>query len=187
MKRNKLLRACSLADEKYVEEADPTKAARRSKASLIRKFVLAACLCLIMTACNIVLFTPYDTTPPDVSRYSDSEYYPIIEKLNALTYQKPRYKNKFEEISNEFSDIFASKDAMEELYESSGKANFDDSSRQSYTEITDNQVSNVTESDRIKRSDKFIFYLDEKVLKSFRIKNGELEMVAQKLREGIRL
>ncbi len=179
MKRNKLLRAFSLADEKYVAEADPTKENKKAKASLIRKCVLAACLCLIMTACNIALFTPYDTTPPDVSRYSDSEYYPIIEKLNALTYQKPRYKNKFEEISDEFSDIFASRDAMEELYESSGNANFDDSSRQSYTEITDNQVNGVIEGDRIKRSDKFIFYLDEKVLKSFRIKNGELEKVAQ--------
>ena len=93
MKRNKLLRAFSLADEKYVAEADPTKDKKKQKAPLIRKCVLAACLCLIMTACNIALFTPYDTTPPDVSQYSDSEYYPIIEKLNALTYQKPRYKS----------------------------------------------------------------------------------------------
>ena len=157
MKRNKLLRAFSLADEKYVAEADPTKDKKKQKAPLIRKCVLAACLCLIMTACNIALFTPYDTTPPDVSQYSDSEYYPIIEKLNALTYQKPRYKNKFEEISNEFSRSFLSAKAedrddavMEGVTNSatSGNPSYDIPTTpsdkadggESYEEITDNQV-----------------------------------------------
>lgn len=194
MKRNKLLRAFDLADEKYVAEADPTKNNKKQKASLIRKCVLAACLCLIMTACNIALFTPYDTTPPDVSQYSDSEYYPIIEKLNALTYQKPRYKNKFEEISKEISRSFLSAKAehrddavMEEVTNSATSGNpsygipTEPSDKadgsESYEEITDNQVKDVTEGDRIKRSDKFIFYLDAMELKSFKIEEGALTLI----------
>ena len=89
MKKRKLLRAMSLADDKYVEEAAPRNLTRRP--AWHKWTALAACLCLLVTALNLVLFIPYNTTPPDVSEYADSEYYSVIQSINALTYQKPIY------------------------------------------------------------------------------------------------
>ena len=88
MKKKKLLRALELADEKYVEEADPDKALSKSeiaspkisnKVRIRRWIAAAACFAVILSA----LFIPYNTNPPSVKEYADSPYYSIIEKLNA--------------------------------------------------------------------------------------------------------
>jgi hypothetical protein len=88
MKNRKLFCAMSQADDKYVEEAAPRRLTRRPQWQ--KWTAIAACLCLLVTALNLVLFIPFNTNPPDVSQYADSEYYSVIESLNALTFQKPR-------------------------------------------------------------------------------------------------
>ena len=56
-KKQRLLEAMSLLDDRYVEEADPTRA--RPKKKLWRRLsILAACLCLIVTSAALWLFLP---------------------------------------------------------------------------------------------------------------------------------
>jgi len=97
MKKNSWYRALSLADDKYIAEASPDNVVRRKRS---RRFVsiAAACACLALVVCNLWLFIPYSTTPPSVSQYKDSEYYDLIQKLNVLTYQPPKYKNNAEKL-----------------------------------------------------------------------------------------
>lgn len=94
-KQEKMLEAMSLLDDAYVAEADPARAKPKRK-WVTRLALIAACFCLMITSGAMWLFWPYDHQPPDVSAYADSEYYPIIQKLNAVTYIKPAYRNNFE-------------------------------------------------------------------------------------------
>jgi uncharacterized secreted protein with C-terminal beta-propeller domain len=155
----------SLADEKYVAEADPR--AMRKRPSWQRWTALAACICLLVTALNLVLFLPYDTTPPDVSQYADSEYYSVIQSLNALTYKKPRYKNNFaalmdtlEGIGGLVFDKNMAPSSPENVPNGAAPGvGTDGMNGQQYEEVTDNQVAGVIEGDIFKRSDKYIYYM----------------------------
>lgn len=166
MKKNSWYRALSLADDKYIAEANPDNVVRRKRS---RRFVsiAAACACLALVVCNLWLFIPYSTTPPSVSQYRDSEYYDIIEKLNVLTYQPPKYKNNAEAlwagIKNWNRIFLATKEdnVAESIAPTDGMSD--------YQEITDNQVEGIIEADRIKRSDTHIYYLDNNVLRIFSI------------------
>lgn len=188
MKKKKLLRAFGLADEKYVAEADPEKAFEKSetaspkisnKIRIKRWTAVAACLLAVITALNVVLFIPYNTTPPSVKEYANSEYYSIIEKLNELTYKKPKYKNLFGTLAGGFMNIieggFLPKgDAMDAP---TAEAPLENTNGQQYQETTDNQVSGVTEADRIKRSDKYIYYLCDEALFVYSIEGEDTELV----------
>ena len=171
MKKKKLLRAMELADEKFVAEADPekqfsgAKLENQSKTSKkpIRKWALiAACLALVLVT-NLVLFIPYGTNPPSVKQYASSEYYDIIQKLNVITYRQPDYKNNFEVFSEGLLFVTGRGEAMDAVPESPSEAPIENGMpsdiNSSYHETTDNQVAGVTEADRIKRSDKYIYYL----------------------------
>ena len=161
MKNKKMLRAMGYIDEKYIAEADPNEMRKRPKWQ--KWTAIAACLCLLVTSLGLVLFIPYNTTPPDVSQYADSEYYSVIQSLNALTFKKPKYKNNFQSLMATLGSIgrFLSKgDAMAPTE----GAPIAENVSQSYQEVTDNQVSGVIEGDIFKRSDKYIYYLSDKNL-----------------------
>jgi len=167
MKNKKLLRAMSLADEKYVAEADPR--AMRKRPSWQRWTALAACICLLVTALNLVLFVPYDTTPPDVSRYENSEYYSVIQSINALTFQKPKYKNNFQSLWNTLTSIGRAFDKGDVMAPGAAAPDEEgniigETTGQKYEETTDNQVAGVIEGDIFKRSDKYIYYMSAKNL-----------------------
>jgi uncharacterized secreted protein with C-terminal beta-propeller domain len=112
------------------------------------------------------LFIPFKTTPPDVSQYSDSEYYELIQKLNLLSFEPPRYKNNAEKIWNDLANISFGAKAEDAL---NGSALMDTETTLGYQEITDNQVAGIIEADRIKRSDTHIYYLDNNVLRIYSI------------------
>ena len=175
MKKKKLLRSFDLVDEKYVDEADPEKngAVRKntfSKSKIMKWSALVASLLAVVIVANVFLFMPYDHNPPSVDEYANNEYYPIIKKLNQLTYTPPKYKNLFEYIKDSLENIdigFVKEDVagdapMDNMAPMPG-ANAPSSNLKNengvYEEVTDNQVSGVTEADRIKRSDKYIYYL----------------------------
>ena len=196
MKDKKLLRAMSSVDDRYVDEADPAKKHKRGNA--FKKAIIAAAVaaCLLFgtfatagLAVGVWLFKPIDDTPPDVSMYSDSEYYELIQKINVLTYEKPKYSNNFSMLYDRISNIFSPKDdAMDIGYELkaesallSGNSNMisgaDGGSGQTYEEITDNQTSGVIEGDLIKRSNEYIYYLDGNALRVYSIAGKDSKMV----------
>ena len=180
----------SLADDRYVAEADPNN---RIKSGISRAFVtfVAACACLALVVCNLWLFIPFNTTAPDVSRYEGSDYYQVIEKLNELTFEKPKYKNnasklwaaltelpKFGAVGGDMApgdpENAPTNDGAE------GATGTGD-----YKEITDNQVEGIIEADRIKRSDTHIYYLDGDTLRVFSIdKENTKEVGSYKLYDG---
>lgn len=132
---------------------------------------------LVVSILALVLFVPYDTTPPDVSMHSDSEYYDIIQRVNEATYQKPKYKNNFQALGAAvsslrfigFGGMAPNKDAIMEAPNAAPEAD--------YVEVTDNQVAGVTESDIIKRSDKYIYYLTGDYLYIYEIAQADTMLV----------
>ena len=185
MKKKKLMDMIGLADEKYVSEADPdrcmssvTVKVKREKKPFSRKkwISIAACLLVAVTALNMVLFIPYGTNPPSVEKYKDSEYYSIIQKLNTATYRQPRYKNNFAILQNGFFKVGVGADALMPPMNSAPTGEGINPGDK-YEEITDNQVAGVTEADRIKRSDKYIYYLANTTLYVYSINGEKSELV----------
>ena len=145
----------------------------------------------MVTALNVFLFTPFKASVPDISEYENSEYFPIIEKLNALSVVKPKYKNNFDK-------IFSSLSAVGGAFDNNGDVDFDNSMSSgapmpptssspdgsgdygengTYEEITDNQVEGVIEGDLIKRSDKYIYYLSNNTLNIYSIEGENSKLV----------
>lgn len=151
-------------DDAYIEEARPSgKASLRMR--LIRFGALAATFAIIIGALSAWLLIPFNTDPSAAIRsYSDSEYYPLIEKLNAYSYRAPRYKNNWEKLLSSFrafegNDSVQAPSAGDDLiYESSGSADNGASGAGKYEEVTDNQTAGVIEADLIKRTSTHFFY-----------------------------
>ena len=181
---SKLCRSLSLADDRYVAEATPD-ALKPRRIIKMSRMILAACLCVLLVAGGLVLFLPYDNTPPSVDKYENSEYYEVIKAFQAVTVVKTEsHYNLFDKL---FSGLFDLKEMdgatnaapgapMEDHY---GGENLENTSKDDptsdaggYEEVTDNQVKGVIEADRIKRTKTHIFYLDGKKLKAYSI-NGE--------------
>ena len=159
MKKNKIIDAIGLADEKYITEAAPAHAKKvsRFERRLPMRRIVAASLaaCFVLLTC--VLFIPYRTTPPSVARYENSEYYDIIVKLNEANFTAPRQKNRFQTLTRSMEN------AIDGIFLAKGAATMDSAPNASapiYEETTDNQVAGVIEADLVKRSDKYIYYLN---------------------------
>lgn len=152
-KENRLARALGEVDDELLEKASLShkKSAKRTKRTVWLS--VAACFAV---ALGLWMFIPFNTKAPDVSKYAESEYYGIIQKLNAVTFVKPAFKNNFDKyVLNTFrgataEDAGASRDSTKE--------------ESRYEEVTDNQVQGVIEADRIKRSTEHIFYLSDNTL-----------------------
>ncbi len=184
MKNERLLNNMNLLDDKYIDEANPEKKKRKRKVNFIKLGALVACLCLMITAINLYLFIPFSSNAPDISDYSDSEYYPIIEKFNALSAIKPKFKNNFDKILSSFVAFgknFAPKDDVDVNFSPdmpSEDAN-GNAGNENYQEITDNQVQGVIEGDIIKRSDKYIYYLSHGVLRVYSIEGYGSKLISE--------
>ena len=187
MKENKLLSAVGQIDEKYIDEARPDRPKSKSR-FWVRFGAIAACICLLVTSFSLWLFAPYNDSPPDVSKYKNSEYYPLIMKLNEMTYRGKKYENNLEMLSQSFFDVFgwAKSDSKVEgepptaMPEAGGEnmAPTDDANNSgSYNETTDNQVAGVIEADLFKRTDTHIFYLRGKTVSAYSIAGEKSELV----------
>lgn len=178
MRNKKFLRAFDSVDEKYIEEADPDavfaavgKSKRLSAAAIRRIIVIAASLCLV-TALSLVLFLPFNTEN-EIEQYEKDPYYKVIAALDAMNRRDDEPKNNFEIFAGIINGMlgggikgevdYAPKD---DFVSDSGNMEGDASNGNSalgngkYEEATDNQVDGVIEADLIKRTDKYIFYLD---------------------------
>ena len=170
MKKKNWYRGLSLADDKYIAEAHPDNVIKPKRNRVFISLV-AACACFALVICNLWLFIPFNTNPPDVSQYADSEYYGLIQKLNALTFEKPKYKNNAAKLwaGLENFSFGITKDAVGGAPENEIASDGETIGTGSYQEITDNQVQGIIEADRIKRSDTHIYYLDNDVLRIYSI------------------
>lgn len=133
----------------------------------------------------LVLFVPYSTELPDVSRYAGSPYYNVIQGLNKATYTAPKYKNNFDYLmSNPFglfltgsapmspgevmpdgiNGVLGAPNYGESVMDAPNAAPESDNTNGKYEEVTDNQVEGVIEADLFKRSDKHLYYLCNNVL-----------------------
>ncbi len=133
------------------------KAMKRRKRTVTATVILSVCLVL-----GLVLFTPYPNSPPDVTRYAASAYYPLIQKLNQAAYQPPEIKNNFQYLwqALELGNKYASTEALPESPPMTNAPSDDGSlGGENYVETTDNQVAGVVEADLIKRTTTHIFYL----------------------------
>lgn len=182
MKKTNWYRGLSLADDKFISEAAPQNKISSKRKKIFISFA-AACASFVFVICSLWLFVPFKTSPPDVSKFEGSEYYDIIQKLNVLTFEKPRYKNNAEKLFDNvdsYSLFSFTKGDAENLTQIQDSAN-----SESYKEITDNQVEGIVEADRIKRSDKYIYYLDNETLRIFSIdKEKTLEIGQYNIYEG---
>lgn len=182
--KKKWFRALELVSEEYLTEAAPGQDSARRKNRPALKVILASAACLALVICNLWLFLPYNTTPPSAEKYAESAYYPVIEKLSALTWEKPKYKNNFDKVASNFTGFFKATSKGDAMVENNvpGAAGsiyegfFDSAETEDGADdmqITDHQVGGVAEADRIKRTDKYIFYLDENTLRVYSIEGLE--------------
>ena len=143
------------------ERADVKRASRRRRVKWIS---VAACSCSLVLALNLVLFVPYPSGLPDISAYSGSEYYPLMQQLNVLTYRNTSTAhNNFEAW---FGDLFSGYGTSGDMNmgittpESPGTADDPGASDDSnYNEVTDNQEAGVIEGDLFKRTSAHFFYV----------------------------
>lgn len=170
MKEKKMADVLNLADDKYVWEARPTPRRGRKR----KLAVIAACLAVFVVSASLWLFVPYNTNPPDVSRYADSEYYDIIQQLNVLTYKKPKTRNNYETYASLFRSYKDAQaptaDGAVDMAETPAQAN-------DYVEVTDNQVAGVIEGDIFKRSQSYLFSLYSNVLTVYSIAGMDSEEI----------
>lgn len=142
-------------DERVQSVSDKIRKRKR------RKILVTCCKILAAVAVVLFLFWPYENSLPDVSMYSDSPYYGVIQKINAAQAEAPMFYDNFDFLSYHLFNFLRDDDYR------SGSSNLlvdDDGSATSGsalddTEVTDNQVAGVTEGDLFKRSDRFLFYL----------------------------
>ena len=179
MNKKDWYKGLSLADDKFIAEAHPENKKRPQTLKIIASSMVA-CACLTFIFCSVWLFYPFNTIPPSVSQYSGSEYYETIKTLSKLTHEQPKYKNNMEKYLDKFKLYKNDADDITDgtWGSQNGGYGVDDgyllgeseSTRgEEYQEITDNQVDGIIEADRIKRSDKYIYYLDENVLRIYSI------------------
>lgn len=150
-----------------------------------KRIITGSCLMAAMTVLALVLFLPFNTNLPDVSKYSDSPYYSLIQRINAATYQKPQYKNNFEKLTAAFSNVTwrigggTKEDMAVGIPNSAPSYGAPESAPLggTYQEVTDNQVEGVIEGDLIKRSDKYIYYLRGCMLYVYSIEKEDSQLV----------
>jgi len=160
--------------ETVIEKVQKGKQQRRNR----RILLTTLCLCLILTV-TAVLFAPFDTSPPDVSMYSNSPYYSLIQRLNLATYNPPKYRNNFELLIESMENITGSMNGASP--DSMPGTDIDaEGNKGIYQEVTDNQVEGVIEADLVKRSDKYIYHLNGNLLNVYSINGEESELLSSK-------
>ena len=154
MKKEDIFNAFEELDPKFVDEAAPKARARVWKSRVWVKAIAFAAVLVLVLGCVIiptVLSRDGDSSfedifasvPAELKPYENSEYFEIIKKLH---YDDEKRNNL---------------PPSENIY---GEPVFKES-----VEVTDNQTKGVEESDRIKRTDKHIFYMDGLTLRIFSI------------------
>lgn len=138
-----------------------------------KRAVTLSCVSAVVLVLALVLFVPYNTQAPDVSAYADSPYYSLIQRINEATYVPPAYKNNYEALSDSIKDAPEMNGSSDVVFDSELSIN----TSEEYVEVTDNQVAGVIESDIIKRSTEYIYYLRGAELSVYSIAGADSQLV----------
>ena len=181
MKNKDIYREIGGVDEKYIRDADPT--APRAGVKRRKVTIMAACISVFAGFLSLWLFLPFSGELEDLSKYSNSEYYSLMLKVQELACRPAnyRYANNFEKYVMSIGRVFDSATGESAAPNASMDLNVD-----KYEEVTDNQYDGVIEGDLFKRSDKNVFYLDpyNLILYSYSIE-GECKLDEFNVREVI--
>ncbi len=171
-------------DEKYVKEAEE----KRMKSPIVK---IAVCFALVF-ALSLYMFLPYATPTSDLSAYSGSDYFPLIEGIEdyRLSFLQPKYNNNFETLMGALGNfkLGIGGDFMAPSDSPNGGADMAPGASEGngeYVESTDNQVDGVIESDLFKMTDKYIFRIgynlsfDKHVLRVYSIAKEESSLVSE--------
>jgi len=150
------------------------------------RILTGTCLMLAVVMVGMVLFMPFRDAPPDVSMYKNSPYYELIQKLNRYDYRGLKYKNNFEKLMSavelrggeKLAGDVAVNDAVPMPGNSANWGSplgglYGEVQEDQYVEVTDNQVTGVVETDIIKRSQHYIFYLRDLELTVYSIEGED--------------
>ena len=157
-KKERLMLAIGEIDEKYISETQE----KSMRAPIIRA---AVCLALVI-ALGLYMFLPFAPVTSDITAYSGSDYFPLIEGIEdyRLSLLQPEHDNNFEimlDILGSFRFGAMAPDMDENTGSDMAPTNPGDKGESagngSYVESTDNQVDGVIESDLMKMTDKYIF------------------------------
>ena len=167
-------------DERFGDVMAKIEVRQQKQRKMRKRLITGSCVAAIMTALALILFLPFNTNPPDVSRYSDSPYYSLIQRTNAATAEKPKYLNNFDKLTDSLLG-FGNKgsDIADRGYETLFGEPESAPANGIYQEVTDNQVEGVIEGDLFKRSDKYIYYLRDGELKVYSIEKEDSKLVGQ--------
>lgn len=152
MKNRDLFNAIGNVDPDMVAAADLKP---YMKAIKRRRFtVFAACVAIFTVFFSLWLFLPFSGELEDLSRYSDSEYYGLMLKVQELACRPDNYRYR-----NNADKYFGVHEQFDAGAITTGTV-MPAISADKYEEVTDNQFEGIIEGDLFKRSDKAIFYLD---------------------------
>ena len=164
MKNKDIYREIGGVDEKYIREADPTVkvdaiygaggGAHSAGVKRRKLTIMAACISVFAVFLSLWLFLPFSGELEDLSKYSNSEYYGLMLKVQELACRPANYR-----YANNFDKYFSSIGRMFDVAEGSAVPNDAGPLADKYEEVTDNQYDGVIEGDLFKRSEKSIFYL----------------------------
>lgn len=152
MKKN-WIQSFGLADERFIDEANPYRVVKRRRRTIA---LVAAVACLMGALSAAFWMIPlFRDKEGSLERYRVSPYYDLIQKLDA--YKKEKDKNSY---GGGLKGEPTGSDGAPPMAEMPSEGAPDSAEDMgSYEEITDNQVAGVIEGDRIKRTDRYVFYL----------------------------
>ena len=150
MKKEEMLLALDLIEDKYLEEASP-----RKRRPTLR--IAAAAAAILLLGVTLFLFFPYNRRPPSVRKYKNSEYYEIIQKLNEYSYEPPLYANNFDRILSDYllSRREPSPDSPDTMTESAENAAISFADSTEYSEDLSAEI--IKDGDIYAANDKNIF------------------------------
>ncbi|MBO5701891.1 MAG: beta-propeller domain-containing protein [Clostridia bacterium] len=170
MKNKDIFRELGGVDEKFILEADPTAARKSTWRKKLA--VMAACISIFAVFLSLWLFMPFSGELEDLSKYSDSEYYALMLKVQQLASRPDnyRFKNNFEKY------FFVHEQSGENDVATVGTLS-EATPADKYAEVTDNQFEGIIEGDLFKRSEKSIFYLDPLTLTLYSYSTESAELL----------
>ncbi len=183
MKKNDIYEEIGNVSPDLISEADPTAPIVTRKTKILRALsAFAACIAVLIISSSLWLFLPYSTEIPEaLGALSESEYYDIWKELYLFgESQKDRPKNNYEKhLQPRIYEYFKTLHKDEQNHSNYAGEYMSDSVAGSitspYVEVTDNQFKEVIEPDRIKRTEKHIFYLAEDMVYCYSIDGDNSE------------